>query len=876
MSPDRIESALRRLFHEEEQRIVFWNDPEMEFSLLLPMVKLEHVNVLRLDEVGAFEAKIKIERDDPVGKYLIYSPTEEPAYEDDWLLDIRLYSRSFRADRASMILAELGLAREQLRQFIADRRKFFDNKDRLRKLKELVSADDTEGDLDRKMLAVVTRTDQPELFNIVQTLFHSYIEENGHGPIDLGSPPPAWEPVEKFELEKPFWAMVKAKFGYDDPNPSLRNFVMRLLITDFANHFKGKLPEAFAHHLLSRSGWANAVVCLAQWRDSSKRGASYDTISSMVSELFEIEDHVQRSEVEELLDVMTFLVVEKAIMRGLRDRLIATAEMVKPEEIRQLAGRRQAGHWAMTASPTGSDVPRAAIRAVYDALVAAADLFEMRNRYRNGFEHDSAEGLYHAYEKELFLFDQHYRRFCESADQAESKNWDVLKRLRDEVEACYIRSFLNPLALAWGKHIEGPEDLMSEWKIGDVPPQHQFFFRFVQPPLSEGDNRRVFVIISDAFRYEAAQELAAQLNGKYRFEATLSSQLGVLPSYTALGMASLLPHKSIAYKANGDILVDGRPTAALEQRGDLLAPFAGIAVKYEVLIQMKKDVGREFIKGKNLIYIYHNKVDAIGDDAKTEKDTFQSVRHAIDELAALVAYIVNNLNGNHILITADHGFLFTESAPTETDKCALAFKPTDLVKDKKRFLLGPNLKRVDSAIHGKTAITATTEGEMNFLLPRGTSRFHFAGGARFVHGGASLQEIVVPIILVKHRKDKGARDETRIKAVTVHVIGAKHKITTSRHRFELLQMEPVSDRVRPLTLRVAVYEGTEPVTNVETVTFDSTSDNMDQRKKWVSLVLKDRQYGKRTPYRLVLRDAETDVEHQSVEVTIDRAFSDDF
>ena len=89
-------------------------------------------------------------------------------------------------------------------------------------------------------------------------------------------------------------------------------------------------------------------------------------------------------------------------------------------------------------------------------------------------------------------------------------------------------------------------------------------------------------------------------------------------------------------------------------------------------------------------------------------------------------------------------------------------------------------------------------------------------------------------------------------------------------------MEPVSERVKPITLKVAIYEGEEPVTNIETVTFDSASGNMDERKKWVNLVLQDRQYNKKTPYRLVLRDAETGIEQQSVEVVIDRAFTDDF
>jgi hypothetical protein len=89
-------------------------------------------------------------------------------------------------------------------------------------------------------------------------------------------------------------------------------------------------------------------------------------------------------------------------------------------------------------------------------------------------------------------------------------------------------------------------------------------------------------------------------------------------------------------------------------------------------------------------------------------------------------------------------------------------------------------------------------------------------------------------------------------------------------------MEPVSERVKPITLKVGVCEGDEPVTDIQTVTFDSTSGNLDERKKWVNLVLKDRQYNKKTPYRLVLRDAETGIEQQSVDVIIDRAFTDDF
>ena len=121
---NQIHTALNRLFNEEGQRIVFWNDPDQEFFMTVPLLELDGVTTLRLDEVGALEAKIRLEREEPNGKFLLYAPTEEPDYEDDWLLDIRLYSRSFRADKASILLQELGLVNLHLRTHVSDRRKF--------------------------------------------------------------------------------------------------------------------------------------------------------------------------------------------------------------------------------------------------------------------------------------------------------------------------------------------------------------------------------------------------------------------------------------------------------------------------------------------------------------------------------------------------------------------------------------------------------------------------------------------------------------------------------------------------------------------------------------------------------------------------------
>ena len=222
---NQIHTALNRLFHEEGQRIVFWNDPDREFLNTLPFLELDGVTTLRLDEVGALEAKIRLEREEPNGKFLLYAPTEEPDYEADWLLDIRLYSRSFRADKASILLQELGLVNLHLRTHVSDRRKFFDAKDRLQKIKNLVAPNDAAADLDRKMVTVVAKADQRELFNIVRTTLHAWAQElttdypdasdqknpsdssvpihdiRGSNEIELNAPPAVWTQIEKFDLD---------------------------------------------------------------------------------------------------------------------------------------------------------------------------------------------------------------------------------------------------------------------------------------------------------------------------------------------------------------------------------------------------------------------------------------------------------------------------------------------------------------------------------------------------------------------------------------------------------------------------------------------------------------------------------------------------
>jgi len=358
---------------------------------------------------------------------------------------------------------------------------------------------------------------------------------------------------------------------------------------------------------------------------------------------------------------------------------------------------------------------------------------------------------------------------------------------------------------------------------------------------------------------------------------TCDAMLGCVPSYTSLGMATLLPHKQIEASDKGDILVDGKSCASLNQRNDILSSYKGMAIKSEEFMNLTRDEAREMMKGKNIIYVYHNTIDAIGDDAKSEDKAFFAVRKAITEVCDMAAFAVNNLHAKYVFVTADHGFVYTNRRPDTTDRNKIADSGDEMLKMNKRFIMGKYIPLIENVHKASLSNTSgvSSEKDMPFVVPKGMSLFYFTGGARFFHGGMSLQEVVVPVITIEQVRGK-EKEKTREKTVGIQVLGQDHRITTGRHRFEILQTEAVSERVKSVTYKIGIYAGSEPVSDIQTVTFDSVSQEMADRKKEVILTLKNMVFPNTEKYRLVFRNANTDIDEQSIPVKIDRAFTSDF
>jgi hypothetical protein len=390
----------------------------------------------------------------------------------------------------------------------------------------------------------------------------------------------------------------------------------------------------------------------------------------------------------------------------------------------------------------------------------------------------------------------------------------------------YTNKFVYELGNAWQQKV----DQVDRWRSFALRSQTSFYAGYVEPLVRDGDKKAV-VIISDALRYEVADELGSRIRQEDRFDATLDAVLGVLPSYTQLGMAALLPHSTLKHSADAKtVLVDDRPTNNTAFRGKILQSVGGAAIQAEDFKALNADERRELFKANRILYVYHNRIDATGDKPGTERQVFGAVEDTLRDIVDLVKKLAS-ANATNIFITADHGFLFQDEALAETFFLSTQPQGDDIKVVNRRYVLGYGLK-VDNAFATFGSAQLGLQDDLEVQIPKSIHRLRLAGGgSRFVHGGATLQEIVVPVLAVNKKR----KSDTRL--VNVEVWPESDKITTGQVVVRQFQSEPVSEKVQPRTLRAGLYVGETLISNLVNLTFDQTSTDKRDRYQSAQMLL---------------------------------------
>lgn len=886
MDITQLQTGLNKKF--EASRIVFWHDPDQSFTTVLNELSLWHqdapVCVLNMAEESQLAVRCRIDlpnlpalqdlhQQSPSQPqaFLLYWPSAEPVAAQDWLLDIRCYSETFYADAASIILNELGLHDMSLREHIAVRQSFFASQERLKTLKARIdgrSGQETPLSLDMKIISVLLgcKANYPDMLMTLGSLLVDEDESTIVKELAL---------LEKHGVLESFWALMTEHFDYvlgdsssEETKPSLGDLFRRMMVSECYELMDGAKPQWMKGVLLANpSGRANAMNLLGLWRDSSRYNDDYRILAAQIANQLELGNRLSALEPAQLHDIETFEAIDQLLIRALVDDLQAGGGgLFSRAEFAMLLSRRKQMYWART-------TPKYA--ALYLALNHAEQLFDLRKRFPDGFHYPTAQAMYLAYEKELYKFDASYRLFNEAVETLQGQTVEILASLDAAIEDLYVNWYLYQLGLAWDALLV-KEQRIDNWQFG-IPSQQHFFETSVRQRLTQAGVKRQFVIISDALRYEVAQELQSEINQAKRFSAQLKSQVSVLPSYTQLGMAALLPHKQLDFSTDGaTVLVDGKSSAGLPNRSAILSTVGGLALSAKEFLGLTRAQANEAVGDAKVIYIYHDEIDSIGDTASSEHKTFAAVRQAIEELQSLVAKVINGFGVTRVLVTADHGFLYQQASPEAGVKSGLLHEPAGTVKAKKRYLLGRNLPENTDVWHGRLAQIVGGNTDMECWLPKGVSRFHFVGGARFVHGGAMLQEICVPILEVQELRGKKQQQNEKQK---VSIVPAYQpiKLVNAIDKVRFLQTDAVGDKFKGRNVRICILDDAgQNVSAVERVTFESASSNLDERIQDIRLKLTAEQYDRKAHYQLVLTDDDEGIELARYPVTIDLAFSNDF
>ncbi|MEC1023194.1 BREX-1 system phosphatase PglZ type A [Bacillus paralicheniformis] len=850
MNINQIEAALSDIFNEplkdgEQRKIVFWVDKDNEFTEDIEHLNVDKVKVHTLTDRNQFQTKYLLEEEDPVSSYLIYTNTEL-GVEDNWLADTFFYSKTFYADRISLILSELNID-PSLRAVIKKYERFFNNKDRFRKFSALNIETYSEQIIELSIMSVLCNVKTPDFEEVLKAVLMDTLEGNENKYLFL---------MEKFFDIDVFWNYVSIHYGYEREKKSLKTLFIHLVVTAFSQ-LVGEENLNELNDFISNRNKTNAVVFIDHWMHHKTDYVVFDEYAKMIEQEIQLSNIINHLPFESFKQADTFPYIDRAIIIYIANGLVTQLEDY--EEYTKLIKLRRAKHYYDK------------FASIYEALYYTVKIHEFYKEHRQGIPQGRAIDLYQAYVNDYHLMDTYYRKFYVAYD--EESNHDLLKKLKMLVENLYTNWYMGELSSHWSQAVES--EMTQDWSLPGIKNQQDFYSTFIDSKVRSGE--RVFVIVSDAMRYEIGVELAERLNTETMGVCDVETLLGVVPSVTKIGMSSLLPHNEIDIDTNARVFVDGKDSSGLENRKKIIESKVAesIGVHFQDVLAMNKAGRRETFKGKKLIYIYHDTIDAMGDKASTEVYTFNAVETSLNQLYDLVKIIRDDLSGTNVFITADHGFLYQRDELEESDK--IGQDSIDRIEVKRRYILSKDQREVSGQLAINLSSIIKNEQQLTAYLPKATLRYKMQGsGINFVHGGASLQEIVVPLLSFKNKRT-GQKGAKVIKKVDIKLTNTTRKITNSIFNLEFFQTEKVEDKITPRT--VVIYMADEEgnvISNEETIIGDRPFDNPADRTFKIRFVLKSIPYDRNKTYYLTIKDTETGVVVEKIPFNIKLGIISDF
>lgn len=756
MVADDVVSMLRSRFEVispktgKPSRVVFWMDQKGEFEDSIDQIDLDDTEILKWNGHNSFLIKYEVEFKSMDSRFLIYVPGGMPSDEENILADMLHYSKPFfSADKMSCFAMELGISERNV-DVLRSHEVFFNSKERRNRLLTKGMDPQDPKSIMASMIAVALGSSSLDTTDILTSVMRSFLESPGEGKADEID-----FKLEKYGLSEEFWMIMDKEFGYK--GDSLTGLICSLLITAGTQSTVVSESPKLSKYILSNGIHASSVVSRII-NDPDMTEGMGDIIDWMTSRM-DLRSTFSAFTNLELSDVKVFPCADEVIVGNMIGQLCSTHAPLDDSSISVINKRIAINH-------------DESVKMQYEVVSSASDLLLLCNRFKSEDISSMAPSeILDRYVKEWSVIDTDYRHFIASSDTITSMDISEIIKL---VEDTYTNVFLGPV-------IKGLCSKISSYSDMPGPAQTGFCDRYIDT------GRNTVVIISDAFRYECAAELYERFGKTSRIrDRKLEHMISTVPSITKFGMAALLPNDGLEITHDGKyaVLIDGMSTESGFRETVLKSRYSdSIALTYS---DFKRSGARDRCKGKHLIYIYHDVVDAIGDDAKTEDKVFKACKDAMDEISEMVR-VVTNWNYTRFIITADHGFLYRRGDVAEFDK----IDPIGGSQLGRRYSLSDQSYGLERTIEFSLDYLDGSNEGMYVSTPDSIGIFRKQGGGmNFVHGGISPQEIVVPVLTLNTVKGSVSEKYVGLKS------SGKQTIKQRKPSILLLQENVVSDEYR--------------------------------------------------------------------------------
>jgi len=209
------------------------------------------------------------------------------------------------------------------------------------------------------------------------------------------------------------------------------------------------------------------------------------------------------------------------------------------------------------------------------------------------------------------------------------------------------------------------------------------------------------------------------------------------------------------------------------------------------------------------------------------------VTEALEELAKFANKLHHSYNVTKVYITSDHGFVYNDQEIEEKDKEPGSGQEALDSHNRYEILNSPYKPKIGYCIPMAATTLFEDSEELYVLTPESTNRYKKQGvGHQFVHGGGSLQELVVPVIN-SYRKTMAIAK--KVKPIITNE--AQLKIVSNILRVSILQEKKVSRTEKELVLSIGLYKDNELMSNEAILELNSISESPSERMHKLELVV---------------------------------------